>query len=157
MYSKIKIFGHPIHPILVAYPIAFYTSAFVSFVIYAYNENPFCYDFGYVSNIIGICSAAIAAIPGFIDWAVGIPADLPAKSRGLYHMILNVLALGLFTSNAIILNQDSADPQIMLAILLTGAGLGCTFFSAFLGGELMQKDHVGIVLTPEQEKLESSK
>jgi uncharacterized membrane protein len=26
MYSKVKIIGHPIHPMLVAYPIALYTS-----------------------------------------------------------------------------------------------------------------------------------
>ena len=39
MYSKIKIFGHPIHPMLVAYPIAFYTSTLVGFIIYGATSN----------------------------------------------------------------------------------------------------------------------
>jgi uncharacterized membrane protein len=27
MYSRVKVFGHPVHPMIVAYPIAFYTTA----------------------------------------------------------------------------------------------------------------------------------
>jgi uncharacterized membrane protein len=154
MYSKIKIFGHPLHAILVAYPVAFYTSTFISFILFALNGNQFCYDFGYVSNIIGISSAAIAALPGFIDWAIGIPNDIPAKSRGMKHMILNVLALTLFISNVVVHTKEDTSPNMTVALGLTGAGLACTLVAAFLGGELMQKDHVGIILTAEQEKLE---
>jgi uncharacterized membrane protein len=154
MYSKIKIFGHPLHPILVAYPIAFYTSAFVSFVLFAGNNSQFCYEFGYVSNIIGICSAALAALPGFIDWAVGIPAEIPAKSKGLKHMILNVVALSVFTANVVVQNKNYAEANITIAIILTGIGLLCTLFAGYIGGDLMQKEHVGINLSPEQEKPE---
>ena len=35
MYSKIKILGHPIHPIIVAYPIALYTATLVAYIISA--------------------------------------------------------------------------------------------------------------------------
>jgi uncharacterized membrane protein len=35
MDSKAKILGHPMHPMLIAYPIAFYTGTLVGFIIYA--------------------------------------------------------------------------------------------------------------------------
>jgi uncharacterized membrane protein len=154
MYSKVKIFGHPLHAILVAYPISFYTSAFVSFVLFAGNKSQFCYEFGRVSNIIGICTAALAAMPGFIDWAIGIPAEIPAKSKGLKHMILNVSALALFTINLLVQSKNYEEANTILAIILTGTGLVCTLFAGYIGGDLMQKEHVGIELSPEQELLE---
>lgn len=154
MFSKVKIFGHPIHAILVAYPIAFYTSTFCALVLFAINHDEFCYRFGYVSNIIGICTATLAALPGFVDWAIGIPAEIPAKTKGLWHMTLNIIALMLFTANVVIQSKNHAEANIILAIFLSGIGLACTFFAGFIGGDLMQKEHVGIKLTPEQEKLE---
>jgi uncharacterized membrane protein len=30
LYSKAKVAGHPLHPMLVAFPVAFYTGAFVA-------------------------------------------------------------------------------------------------------------------------------
>jgi hypothetical protein len=39
MYSKVKLFGHPIHPMLVAYPIAFCTATLVAFIILPYRSR----------------------------------------------------------------------------------------------------------------------
>ena len=40
MYSKVKIAGHPIHPMLVAFPVAFYTATLVCYLVYNSNEDP---------------------------------------------------------------------------------------------------------------------
>jgi uncharacterized membrane protein len=37
VYSKIKIAGHPVHPMLVAFPVACYTGTLVGFAVYAAN------------------------------------------------------------------------------------------------------------------------
>jgi uncharacterized membrane protein len=42
MYSRLKIFGHPIHPMLVAYPIALYTSTLVAYLIYIVGHDDLC-------------------------------------------------------------------------------------------------------------------
>ena len=39
MYSKAKLAGHPIHPMLVAFPIAFYTATVVTLIIYAATRD----------------------------------------------------------------------------------------------------------------------
>src|SRR4051812_20172996 len=95
MYSKVKLFGHPIHPMMVAYPIAFYTAALVCYVVYKYNQEAFWFKVAYVANLAGIIMAAVAALPGFIDWLF-IPSNTGAKKTGVFHLICNVIALLLF-------------------------------------------------------------
>ncbi|HEV2458676.1 MAG TPA: DUF2231 domain-containing protein, partial [Ktedonobacterales bacterium] len=93
MYSRLKIFGHPIHPMLVAHPIALYTSTLVAYLIYVVGHDTFWFNVAVVVNIGAIIMAAVTALPGFLDWAIGIPNASPAKAHGLNHMLLNVAAL----------------------------------------------------------------
>ncbi|MCA1555030.1 MAG: DUF2231 domain-containing protein [Chloroflexi bacterium] len=53
-----------------------------------------------VTNVTGVIMALVTAIPGFLDWLLGIPAGTRAKSAGLTHMLLNVSALVVFAINA---------------------------------------------------------
>jgi len=155
MYSKVKILGHPIHPMLVAYPIALYTATLVAYIIYAAHNDPFFFRAAVAANIAGIFMAGLAALPGFIDWAVGIPSESPAKGHGLSHMLLNVTALVIFIINAIVHTGDWKHPSgtgsgIILALL----GVLCTVAAGYFGWTMIQNDHVGVALTPEQERLE---
>lgn len=156
MYSKVKIFGHPVHPMLIAYPIAFYTSTLVAFLIYAANGNGFWFKVAVAANVAGVIMAAVAALPGFIDWAVGIPSGSPAKGHGLTHMLLNVTALVLFVINAIIHvpQWDSTHPDNTWAIILAVLGVFLTIGADFFGWTMIQTDHVGVELTPDQARLE---
>ena len=49
----------------------------------------------YWTIVAGVIGALLAAIPGFIDW-MAIPRNTRARTVGLYHMILNLIVLGLF-------------------------------------------------------------
>jgi uncharacterized membrane protein len=145
MYSKVKILGHPIHPMLVAYPIAFYTATLVCYIVYHANSNPFWFKVAVVANIAGAAMAALAAIPGLIDWWF-IPADASAKKTGLFHMICNVLALACFAIVAFseCKKWDQATPTLGVAIPLTALGFVFTLLAGFLGWALVQKHHVGV-------------
>lgn len=146
MYSKMKLMGHPIHPMLVSYPIAFYTGTLVAFIIYAAGKDVFWFKVAVVLNVAGIAMATLAAVPGFIDWAIGIPSNSPAKKHGLNHMLLNVAALALFTINAVIhasqWNSSSRDKTA--GIILAAVGVLCTIGAGYLGWTMIQNDHVGV-------------
>ena len=79
MSSKVNILGHPVHPMLVAYPIAFNTATLVAFIIYGVNGDPFWLKMAIALKAAAVVMAIVAAIPGFIDWAAGIPNGTPAK------------------------------------------------------------------------------
>lgn len=157
MYSKAKIAEHPVHPMLVAFPIAFYTAAFGAYVYYGYGPRPvFWFQLAYYANVAGVITGVIAAIPGFIDWAFGIPPGHPAKKTGLAHLLLNVAALTFFTLSAVYNSAevDLENPQAGFGIFLGAFGMVFTLVGGFLGWKLVGVHHIGIEPTTEQERVD---
>jgi len=145
--------GHPIHPMLVGFPVAFYTAALLTYITYAVTGNTFWFQVGVVANIAGVAGAALAAIPGFIDWATGIPNGSPAKATGLEHMLLNVGSLAFFGIDAYLQygQWNEVAPAYRLAIALAAVGMGFTLAAGFLGWKMVQKHHVGVDVIGEEE------
>jgi uncharacterized membrane protein len=152
-YSRARIAGHPIHPMLVAFPITFYTSTLVGFIVYAVTGNVFWWSVALWANFAGVIMAIVAALPGFIDWATGIPRKTAAKRDGAIHMALNVTVLLLFIINLIVQGSPwvyptatTTLPDPLWGILLSGTGVLLTLVAGALGWRLVQTHHVGIVL-----------
>jgi uncharacterized membrane protein len=156
MYSKVKVAGHPLHPMLVGFPVAMYSAALVCFAALQLGADPFWFRIGVYANVAGVCTAAVAAIPGLIDWAFGVPAGTPAKATGLLHMLANVAALCVFAVNAYLVwgQRFSIAPPVGQALLLAVIGVALTGVAGFLGWKMVQVHHVGVDLTPEQQRLE---
>jgi uncharacterized membrane protein len=159
MYSKIKLFGHPVHPMFVAFPIAFYTATFLCYATYLSVDDPFWLRAALISNAAGVITALLAAVPGILDWWLGIPKDSAAKKRGALHGGLNVGALVFFVINLFVLRGAMANPADagFSPILLSGLGLILTVVAGWHGYELISKHKVGVDLSPEQERLERSR
>jgi uncharacterized membrane protein len=180
MYSRANVARHPIHPMLVAFPVTFYTTTLIGFVAYALSGNPFWWQVGLWSNGAGVLTAVLAGIPGFVDWFVGIPRKARARRIGLKHMALNLSALALFATNLLVQRnlwwvgrssplvpnslaghslaraiEHTVLPHAGLAIALSGLGFLLTMAAGFLGWTLVQTHHVGIELTDEQRRLEA--
>jgi len=157
MYSKVKIAGHPIHPMLIAYPVAGYTGALIGYAVYASNGQQFWLNFAIALNIAGVGGALLAALPGFADWAFGIPRGSAAKTVGLAHAGLNVVALTLFAiSMGFYVSHWDGARGATLGLALASAGVACTVAAGFLGWMLVQNYHIGVKLTPAQERDESA-
>jgi uncharacterized membrane protein len=88
---------------------------------------------------------------------LGIPAGTGAKRTGLIHLSLNVAALVVFAINFFAYVGRWDDPQeasATLGIVLGLIGVGLTVAAGFQGWKLIQDHHVGVRLSPEQERLE---
>jgi uncharacterized membrane protein len=156
MRSKATIFGHPIHPMLIAFPVAFYTATLVAFIVYATSGDPFWLRLADLSNWAGVVMAGVAAIPGLLDWAVAIPAHSAAKKTGLLHMGLNVASLVVFLINAITYwnTWEGTPPDAKTGVVLSAIGLLLTVPAGFLGWSLVQDHHVGLNHPPREERNE---
>jgi uncharacterized membrane protein len=129
----------------------------IAFIIAAARGGDlFWFRVAVVANIAGLIMAAVAALPGFVDWAVGIPTDSPAKGHGLRHLLLNVIALVLFIITAVVHAHQwtAAHPDLVWGIVLSLVGVLCTVGAGFYGWTMIQDDHVGIAWGPEQERRE---
>jgi uncharacterized membrane protein len=157
MYSKVKLFDHPIHPMFVAFPIALYTVSFAGFLVFQFlNGNAFWYRLGFFANMAGVAMAMIAAIPGLLDWAMGIPRYTEAKKQGAIHMTLNLAALAFFLYNAYAIRGtwNAIPTEAMSSVVRTGIGWLFTAAAGYYGWTLVSVYKVGVQLTPEQERLE---
>ena len=157
MYSKARVAGHPLHPMLVAFPIVCYVGTLVGFAIYVANGQQFWLRLGIALSIVGAGSAVLAALPGFIDWAFGIPRASGAKIVGLIHGGLNVVASGLMAAAAYSYASDFNGPLVdgNLGLALSAAAVALTLPAGALGWTLVQTYHVGIRLTDAQATDES--
>jgi uncharacterized membrane protein len=154
MYSKVKILGHPVHPMLVNFPIAFYVSTLIAFIIHSVSGDAFWFKVGIAANIAGIAMALVAATFGFIDWTFGIPAGTAAKNTGIKHMTLNLTSLVLFVI-CLILNVGQwsvSTPVSRGAVILPLLGVILTIAAGYFGWTLVQNHHVGVEFSPDEER-----
>lgn len=156
MWSKIKFFGHPIHPMLVAYPIAMYTATLVGFIIFGATDDLFWLKLTIAANVAGVGMAVVAALPGFLDWLLGIPKEADAKRTGIKHGLLNVGALIAFVISLTLYVGDwnaTTLPSAAAGIVVAGIGVLFTLAAGWYGWMLVQGHHVGIDLEQEQQKI----
>jgi len=145
MQSKIRILGHPLHPMLVPFPIAFNTATMACCIIYGVNADVFWFQVAFICNCVAVVAALIAMLPGLIDWLY-IPELADAKATGLKHMVANIFSLGFFTASAIVLftNKSYAHPPIQTNIILTVFGFLVMLYAGFKGWSMVQKHHMGV-------------
>lgn len=158
MYSKATIAGHPIHPMLAAFPVASYTGSLVGFALYASDSHQFWLNLAIALSVVGAGAAVLAAMPGVVDLAFGVPRGSQAKVTGLVHASLNVTALGLFIAVGAIYfgNWNGPPAGATLGLALSAAGVAATVAAGALGWVLVQTYHVGIRLTSRQVEDEAS-
>lgn len=139
MRSRASIKSHPIHPILVVFPVAFFTGTLVCDVLAFINKSDSIWQMGKYLEIAGIGSAIAAAIPGIIDYSYTVPPKSSAKTRAGKHAILNTVMLGLFVTSVLCRNN------IDLIIIATEAvGMVLLSVAGWMGGTLVHRNQIGV-------------
>jgi uncharacterized membrane protein len=142
MESRAKFLGHPVHQMLVPFPLGLLAASFVFDMVYLRTDNGRWSDIAYWLIVGGVGSGALAAVFGWIDW-FKIPGETRAKSIGLRHGIGNVIVLVLFALSLYFRADDPRDPAVA-AVVLSGLGVLLSFGTAWLGGELVDRLGVGV-------------
>lgn len=140
--STAQIAGHPIHAMLVTFPIAFLVGAFVTDVIYANTADLMWQYFSIWLITGGLIMGGLAALAGFVDYFGDrrVRAQKPATP----HMALNVLAMLLSLVNAFVHSRDGWTAVVPQGLILSGIVVLILGVSAWLGGSLTYKHAVGV-------------
>src|SRR5688500_4793332 len=141
MESRAKLFGHPIHQMLIAFPLGVLAMAVVFDVLALIRNWPKLHEASFYMIAAGVISGLLAAVFGLIDF-LAIPAGTRAKRVGAMHGIGNVIVVVLFAASWILRRDDAGTPE-MLAIILAVAGAGLAALTGWLGGELVDRLGVG--------------
>jgi uncharacterized membrane protein len=145
MASKASIMGHPIHPMLLPFPLALWVFSFICDVIYQFSGDgiwPLLAKFTLAGGIIG---GVLAAVPGIIDW-------LAIKSREVkrianWHARLNIIALLIFAASfylRIKYGRQMVGGSLTIPTILSGIGVLLISVSGWLGGSLAYEHGVGV-------------
>jgi uncharacterized membrane protein len=143
MESKVKLFGHPIHPMLIVLPLGLLSAAVVFDVVYLLTGDAGFSGVAFWNIAAGVVGGLGAAIFGAWDW-FHIPSDTRAKRIGLLHGGGNVVVVVLFTISWLLrVGQDGYEPGA-LAYALSFGGLALAAVTGWLGGELVDRLGVGV-------------
>ncbi len=141
--SAIAIFGHPIHPVLVTFPIAFLSGVAGTDLGYWLTQDFFWARAGLWLLGAGVLAGVAAGITGMIDF-VKIPR-VRKRRAGWAHMALNIGALGLSTVNLGLRLGNPAGAIIPVGLILSCTVAVLLMLSGWFGGELTFRHKVGIV------------
>jgi uncharacterized membrane protein len=142
MDSRAKMLGHPVHPMLVVFPLGlFATSLVFDLVRLAGGGDSFSVAAFYMIAA-GIVGGLAAAVFGLVDF-LAIPRHTRAKTIGAAHGLANVVIVGLFIASWGIRYGDPAAAKGG-AILLSGIAVLLALVSGWLGGELVDRLGVGV-------------
>lgn len=141
--SSVNIFGHPIHPIIVIFPIGFLSGACGSDLGYLLTQDPFWARASIWLIGAGLVTAIASAVIGMFDF-INIPRARKRRA-GWVHMVLNVGALVLTIVNYVIRLGDSSAAVLPWGIAISWIVGTLLVVSGWYGGELMFRHKVGIV------------
>lgn len=141
--SKAAIMGHPIHPMLIPFPIALLALVPVSDIIFLAEGDVFWARTSYYMLWAGLVTAGLAAIAGLIDF-VGIKRARTRRA-GWLHVGANVAVIGLTVVNVSIRAGDLAGAIAPSGLILSLIGLLLLIVSGWYGGELSYRHQIGVV------------
>lgn len=142
MESRAKLLGHPIHPMLIVFPLGLLATAVAFDIVGLVQANNSWFGVSYWMIAAGIVGGLLAAVFGVVDWMT-IPTGTRAKRIGLLHGATNVLVTLLFIASWFLRSGPSNVP--------TNGALTCSFIAVvlalvggWLGGELVDRLGVGV-------------
>jgi uncharacterized membrane protein len=143
MESKVKLFGHPIHPMLIVFPLGLLSTAVLFDVLYVVTGNADLAIVSFWAMAAGIVGGLFAAIFGAWDW-LAIPRDTRAKRIGLWHGGGNVVILALFASSWILRLGDTAYLPSIIPLVIGLIAAAMALVTAWLGAELVYRLRVAV-------------
>jgi uncharacterized membrane protein len=143
MDSRTKLFGHPIHPMLIVFPVGLLIAAVAFDAIGLTTGTASWHLIAYWNIAGGLALGLLAAVFGLIDW-IAIPSNTRAKRVGLLHGAGNVVVVALFGMNWILRSDAFGYAPSLMAFGLSIAGLLLLAVTGWLGGELVDRLGVGV-------------
>ena len=146
MKTPAAVAKHPIHPMVIPFPIALWIFSLASDLIYLFDfGGPVWKDVALYTMVGGIIGGLAAAVPGYLDYRS--LTDPVAVRLAQMHMVINVGLVLLFTVNAglRIMNETEA----LGPVFLSAVGVAALAVSGWLGGELVYVQGVAVQPTRE--------
>ncbi len=146
MESRLKVLGHPLHPMLVMFPVALLITAVIFDVIDAAGGPNYLAEAAYWNIAVGLIGGLLAAAAGSVD-LFALPSGTRAKQVGFTHAVANLAVILLFAAVWVVRLNAASRAAGGALIAIEVVALAILGISAWLGGELV--DRLGVGVDPE--------
>lgn len=140
--STAQIARHPIHPMLVPFPIACFVGALLTDIAYWFTAEVMWANFSAWLVTVGVIMGVLAAIAGLIDF-IGDPL-IRAQAPAWPHVIGNVIALALAILNMLVHSRDGWTSIVPTGLILSALVVLILLFTGWMGGALVYRHRVGV-------------
>lgn len=141
--STVSVAGHPLHPVLIVFPVAFLVGAAGTDIGYWLTSDPFWARASVWLIGAGFAAGILAGITGFLDFfKIKRVRD---RSAGWLHMGGNVTALVLSLINLVLRQGNPATPIVPTGLAISIAVAALLGVTGWFGGELTFRHKVGVI------------
>ena len=137
--STAKIGDHPIHPMLIPFPIVCFILTFVLDVLYLRGNTGVAMATNWLLGV-GLVMAALAAVAGLTDFLGDKRVQGPDAIK---HMLANVTAVVLEVLN-LVLRVNNPDFIASTGVYISGLVVLILIYSGWKGGDLVFRHGVGV-------------
>ena len=138
-HSTAQLAGHPIHPMLVLFPIVCFILTFVFDILYVRGDTGIAPYSNWVLGI-GLVMAALAAATGLTDF---LGDKRIQGADAVKHMLANVTAVVLEVIN-LILRLKNPDAIASPGVYISGIVVLILAYSGWKGGDLVYRHGIGV-------------
>ena len=139
--SKASIAGHPIHPMIVPFPIAFFIGALACDLAYLKTINLFWFVASEFLLGAGLVMAALAALAGAIDFS----SESRIRTLGVawFHAGGNILVV-LIEAYSLYMRYTSGPGVMDTGLVLSVVSVVLLLGTGWLGGEMVYRYGVAV-------------
>ncbi len=138
MQIRTKLFGHPVHPILITLPLGLFLFSVAFDIIYLASAVRAFALAAYYSIAGGVVSGLVAAVFGLVDFT-SITIQTQAKTIGSIHLFGNLTVLLLFAMSWLLRSSTGPGTPQFLPVALTISGLIVGTATTWLVGEMIDR------------------
>jgi len=142
MKAKAMFLGHPVHPMLIVFPLGLFPVAARLDIAYRRSTNAQRAAGSQWRVTAGVVGSLIAAVLALID-SLAPEAGTRAKAIGLFHGLTNFTVVVLFIISWFLRQPNPAVIELA-PIILCFIGVALALLGGWLGGELVYRMNVGV-------------
>jgi uncharacterized membrane protein len=144
IHSRAAVAGHPLHPMLIHFPVAALTGLLPVDIAHLFTLDDFWWRAGLWLAGVGALGGWVASIFGLIDLVT--VREIRQKITAWCHALLAVMMLSLASLNWLLRYQNDGDSMQFWALYLSAITAAMISLAAYLGGRLVYEHAVGVDL-----------
>jgi uncharacterized membrane protein len=140
--STAAIAGHPIHPMLVPFPVVCFTLALLTDIAYWQTSNLMWLHFSEWLLFVGLVAGVFAGLAGAVDLLAS--SEIRAQRPAWPHAIGNVIVLVLAFINNLVHTGDGWTAVVPYGLILSAVTVLLLLVTGWLGGSMVYRHAVGV-------------